>query len=98
MPCRDAAEIALKRLREFGGRLLPPGRRIVPMSAERIEIDLVQGHGAGSRQLFALETVDLERRCTCQVEARKMCFDSVQSSNGAAVIVYVMAHKEPFRK
>src|SRR6516164_1154153 len=94
MPGHDAAEMALERLGECGGRLFKSGGRIVAVSAERIEIDLVQDHRARSNQLFALEAVDLERGCARPVESRKTRSNGVQPSYRAAIIVHVMAHEQ----
>jgi hypothetical protein len=86
-PSHDAAEIALECLGEFGGRLGKPGRRIVAVSAERIEINLVQDHRARSNQLFALEAVDLKYGGARPVENGKTRRNAVQPLQRAAVVV-----------
>src|ERR1700730_16275590 len=77
------------------GGLGKPGGRMVAAAAERIEIDLVQDHGARRNQLLALEAVDLEHGRACPVEGRKARANGVQPPQRAAVVVFVMAHQQP---
>ncbi len=90
-PRRYAAEIALERPGKLGGGFFMPRGRTVALSAERLEIDLVQDHGARGNQLFALQAVDLEDRGARPVKSRKTRPDGVQAPHRAAVVVYVMA-------
>jgi hypothetical protein len=62
--------------------------------AERIEIDLVQDHRAGSNQLFALQAVDLKDGRACPIEGRKTRSNGVQAPHSAPIIVFVMAHEQ----
>src|SRR5215831_8961224 len=93
-PCRDAAEIALKCFDEYGSWFNKPGGRIIAITAERIEIDLVKDHRARSNQFFALEAVDLESWRAGPVNGGKMPSNRVQAPQRPAVVVDVMAHEQ----
>jgi hypothetical protein len=93
-PGGDAAEIALDRASEFGGRLAKPGGWIIAMAAEGIEIDLVQDHRARGNQLFALEAVDLEGARARPVDGCEPRANGVEPPQRPAVVVDVMAHEQ----
>ena len=98
LPGHDPAEVTLQRLRESGRRLHTPDRRIIALSTEGIEIELVQHDGARSNQLFALEPVDLEGGRALPIQTRKPLSNGVQPPQRAAVVVDVMTDEQPLRK
>src|SRR5947209_18998518 len=93
-PPASAFAMVVNSARHAMTRLGKPGGRIVAVSAERNEIDLVQDHRARSNQLFALEAIGLERGRARPVECRKTRSNGVQPSQRAAVVIFVMAHEQ----
>src|SRR5215510_12218381 len=89
-PPLDTPEVALQRLVDG-----PSGNAV---TAEAVEVQLVQDHRIGGDQLLPLQAVDREYGRLDEVELRELCRDSVQPPYGSALIVLPVAEDQLLRE
>ena len=85
-PGRNAAKIPLERSRQIAG--------CIPRSAETVEVDLMQDRRVRRDQFLALQAIDVEDWSRDPVEFIEAMFDCVQTANGTAVIILVVARQQ----